>query len=66
MTTTLLITLTALLLTLMSFAARGILAAATLVACIGCSKQAESPRPIHWTAPESGYHAESPLPKESQ
>jgi membrane-associated phospholipid phosphatase len=34
---------------------------AALVALIGCSKQAEQPKPrkIHWEGPETGYHADS-------
>jgi hypothetical protein len=31
------------------------------VACIGCSKQPQPARPIHWSAPESGYQ-ETTLP----
>lgn len=36
--------------------------AAAVVVCVGCSKQADKPQPhqIHWRAPETGYHADSP------
>ena len=72
MTTTLLITLTALLssLTLLCLSRREARPAYLPRPPSSLASAAQSrrspPRPIHWTAPESGYHAESPLPKESQ
>jgi hypothetical protein len=43
---------------------------AAVAACVGCSKQTEAPKPpaIQWTAPETGYHAETPpeIPKEGK
>jgi len=37
------------------------IAAAAVVIYAGCSKQADKPKPhpIHWSAPETGYHAET-------
>ncbi len=37
---------------------------AAVVAFLGCSKQAETPKPrkIHWEGPESGYQADTTLP----
>ena len=34
---------------------------AAAVVCVGCSKQADKPKPhpIHWRAPETGYQAET-------
>jgi len=46
------------------------LAAATALIYAGCSKQTESPKQpaIQWSAPDTGYHAETPpeIPKEGQ
>ncbi len=37
------------------------IAAAAAVIYAGCSKKADTPKPhpIHWSAPETGYHAET-------
>lgn len=46
------------------------LAAAAAIIYVGCSKRTEAPKQpaIQWTAPETGYHAETPpeIPKEGQ
>ena len=79
MTTTLLFALVAVVLTLLlatpglaliarrvPAAARVVLALAAAVACAGCSTHTEppKPRPIHWTAPDTGYHADTPPSEE--
>jgi protein-S-isoprenylcysteine O-methyltransferase Ste14 len=40
---------------------------AALFACIGCSKQAEPPKPheIHWQGPETGYSGMTELPPDN-
>jgi hypothetical protein len=47
----------------------GLAAAATIIYA-GCSKKADAPKQpaIHWSAPETGFHAETPpeIPKEGQ
>ncbi len=46
------------------------IAAAAAVIYAGCSKKAETPKQpaIQWTAPDTGFHAETPptIPKEGQ
>jgi hypothetical protein len=46
------------------------LSAAACIIYAGCSKKADSPKQpaIEWTAPDTGYHAETPptIPKEGQ
>lgn len=42
----------------------GIVLAATLVTCIGCSKPADPPKPqsVHWSAADGSYHSETTAP----
>ncbi len=40
--------------------------AAAVVACVGCSKQPDPPKPIHWSASETGYQAETPPPPDNK
>jgi heme A synthase len=40
----------------------GIVLAATLAVCIGCSKPADPPKPIQWSAADGGYHSETTAP----
>jgi peptidoglycan/LPS O-acetylase OafA/YrhL len=36
-----------------------VLVLAAVAGCIGCSKKADKPQPTRWSAPETGYHAET-------
>ena len=40
----------------------GIVLAATTAVCIGCSKPADPPHPIQWSAADGNYHSETTAP----